>query len=521
MARIKPGALRSNGADALTTEQTVPGSRCRFNFYPPNDRVSPVSLSRRLHSGPLTPSSRPSGLHPTSLRHGPGHTAPGAGRPVLSDSLVSLLFEKMQTAEAPPLAFCSQTGALSPLLDPAGAAASAPRASQIHHPTKARENANKSEITTFWVGKRCSNSDLARAASRIHRREIEVEIFAYVLREHLRGALGSHKAFMEITHHGARTKCQKPPRRGAGVLCFPVTPEEPASERGAPPAGRRPRLSGETAGLAPRLPPRLRLRKKTRLLLRDFLRGRSVCRRARCASSRALVSRGAGDARPCHSRLLSLGGRRATRCTRLFTAHGAFRPQPAGSSHLLWGERRCQVSQAAGALGCAPRSAPARGQPRCRGRSPCWGVFTEVARVSPAHPDWCRYKKGGRGLETPQAEGGGPEPTVLSLRGTPPAASWVSASSPQDGDDAFCCGPAGSRWRVLAAAGNEHGQEATRRRSQDVARGLDPWPVSGAQGSSGRHQEPLRCAAPGPAVRPGSPLAGRGSGGLSPPAKSL
>lgn len=51
---------------------------------------------------------------------------------------------------------------------------------------KACKNANKSEIMGFFfVNKQCGNSDLVWAVSRIHQREIDVEIFVYVLMEHL------------------------------------------------------------------------------------------------------------------------------------------------------------------------------------------------------------------------------------------------------------------------------------------------------------------------------------------------
>lgn len=59
------------------------------------------------------------------------------------------------------------------------------RTSQIQHPANAWKNANKSKIMIFFVNKQCSNSNLVWAVSRIHQREIDVEMFAYVLMEHL------------------------------------------------------------------------------------------------------------------------------------------------------------------------------------------------------------------------------------------------------------------------------------------------------------------------------------------------
>lgn len=87
--------------------------------------------------------------------------------------------------KAPLPTSCPKIQDLPSLPDPTGAAASAACASQIHHPADAWKNANKSNIMIFFVNKQCSNSNLVWAVSRIHQREIDVEIFAYVLTEHL------------------------------------------------------------------------------------------------------------------------------------------------------------------------------------------------------------------------------------------------------------------------------------------------------------------------------------------------
>ena len=87
--------------------------------------------------------------------------------------------------KAPLPISCPKIQDFPSLPDPTGAAASAACASQIHHPADAWKNANKSNIMIFFVNKQCSNSNLVWAVSRIHQREIDVEIFAYVLTEHL------------------------------------------------------------------------------------------------------------------------------------------------------------------------------------------------------------------------------------------------------------------------------------------------------------------------------------------------
>lgn len=128
---------------------------------------------------PLAPAPHP----PQLTRNSPRHVATYCFNAPETRWFFPTLFSLLCAGRVPLLT--STPKFRTSLPNPTGAAAFVACASQIHHPVNAWKNANKCKIMIFFVNKQCSNSNLVWAVSRIHQREIDVEMFAYVLMEHL------------------------------------------------------------------------------------------------------------------------------------------------------------------------------------------------------------------------------------------------------------------------------------------------------------------------------------------------
>lgn len=107
-------------------------------------------------------------------------------------------------------------------LEPAAAAMFATM--PLKSPANAWKNANKSKIMIFFVNKQCSNSNLVWAVSRIHQRDISVEIFAYILVEHLLWNTGLQKSSPINYSLLNPNEPPKPSHPRAAMFAFPAPP---------------------------------------------------------------------------------------------------------------------------------------------------------------------------------------------------------------------------------------------------------------------------------------------------------